>query len=237
MSSTPLPTAAPRLLIEPASPFSELEAELPRLEALLPPARPSLLSELYGPPAALAARLLDPEVRAEVIRTSILAIIIGTGLFAALATSHLGAWGSARAALLLAANTFLGLMGALGPIYATGLLVAARLPLSRWVGVLLSGAASSALLLGALGPIAHLAFRVDPLWAGPLSLAAAFLIAGLSGGLRLYRVLHALAHAVRGEALRDGELFRLKIQARMALVFTALTGALGLWAFDPFLGG
>ncbi|MBK6685771.1 MAG: hypothetical protein IPG45_14970 [Deltaproteobacteria bacterium] len=237
MSSTPLPTAAPRLLIEPASPFAEAELELPRLESLLPPERPSLLGDLYGAPGTLAGRLLDREARAEVVRISILAIVIGTALFAVLATSHLGAWGSARAALLLAANTFLGLMGALGPIYATGLLVAARLPLSRWVGVLLSGAASSALLLGALAPIAHLAFRIDPLWAGPLSLAGAFLVAGLSGGVRLYRVLHALAAAVRGEALRDGELFRLKIQARMALVFTALTGALGLWAFDPFLGG
>jgi hypothetical protein len=237
------PTIAPRLLLEPVSPFAEPSAAEARIDDLLPSKEPNSLLMLVRDPEAVAKRLLHPDSQREVITTAVLGIAIGTAIFAIVAGPEAGPFAAARAAVLLAFNTFAGLIAALGPIYATSLLVAARIPLHRLVGVLLASAATGALLLGGLAPIALLLGRIDPVWAGPLALLGAFAIAGLTAGARIYRLLHLVAKAVRRygtdaeSPLRESELFRLKILARMALVIASLTGTLALWAFDPFLGG
>ena len=245
ISARPEPAFVPRVeapprcpRFEPRSPFVGAEPEpgpsldeLVEAQALVRP----LALELVSDPAAVVERILDPR-RLEGLVVGALAVLVGsTALFAAGLMGAAGWPAVLRASALSALSVLLGLAAALGPIYATSLVVAARLPLAHLVGVLLAAVASGALLLPALAPAAHAALRFDPVWAGPLAAVASFGLFGLVTGARLWRLLFGLAEAAG--PLDVGTRFRLRILARMALVFTGLTVSLAFWAFDAFVVG
>ncbi|MFP2934106.1 hypothetical protein ACLESO_55075, partial [Pyxidicoccus sp. 3LG] len=143
------------------------------------------------------------------------------------------------ASALTALNVLLSLAVSLGPIYVTGILVAARVPLARLVAALLASAATGVLLLAGLAPPLYLLWGLDSEWAGPLMLTAAFLLAGGAAGLRVHRLLELMAESVTRTALGDptavlgeADAFRVGILARIACMMVAFTLALGVWAFD-----
>ena len=232
---------APREKREPVSPFvgwSEADrGELP--EALDARAEGSLPVEVLCDPDAIVARLLDPARLQTTVLGALAIIVVATGFFAGTVMAARPGTDALRAAVGVPVNALIALAAALGPIYATGLLVAARLPLSRLVATMLSACATGALILAALAPIPYGLFKLDAEWAGPLAMFGAFAISAVASGGRLHRLLHTLAEQVLrivrddDEAqLTDGDRFRVGILARMSMVFIAFTLSLSVWIFD-----
>ncbi len=227
-----------RLLIEPTSPFVIVEREEVRVD--LEEERPrALLLDLLGPPERIADRLLDPRELERTLLGSIAAIAVSTGLYAVVLMLPHGAIPALRSAALAAINPLIALAAAFGPIWAAGILVSARLPLSRLVGTLVTSAAAGALILAALAPIPHFLLKWDPIWAGPLAVVLCFAVSALIGGARIRRTLVLLAeHTKRAhqrQPLDPAERDRVAMLARTALIITAFTGALAVWGFDAFL--
>ena len=230
---------------EPVSPFvawsADERAPLPDLVDIEAPA--SLVADLLRDPDAVVERLLDPQRIQSLVLGTLLVIGITTGFFGATAASGRFGGDVLRAGTLVPLNALMALAAALGPIYATGLLVAARLPLAKLVATLLSSAATGALILGALAPIPYALWEIDPVWAGPLSLVGAFALSAVVAGARMHGLLRMLAEAIakgteegdKSGELSDGDRFRVGIIARMSLLFLAFTSALSMWAFDAFL--
>lgn len=199
-----------------------------------------LAIELLCDPPTIVQRLLDPSRVAGTVLGALVVMAAATAFFGATiaVVRDSPATEVATSAGLLAFNALLALAAALGPIYATGVLVAARLPLSRLVAALVAAAASGAMILAALAPVPYGLFQVDPEWAGPLSVVGAFAIAAIASGRRLHQLLTLIAAAVVSQVrgpdteLSDGERFRVGIVARMGMTFLAFTSALAMWAFD-----
>jgi hypothetical protein len=133
----------------------------------------------------------------------------------------------------------MALAASLGPIYATSILLAARVPLARLVAALLASAATGSLLLAALASPLYLLTRLNAEWAGPLMLTSAFLLAGSAAGARVHRLLGLMAEQVTRNALGDSaaklsgeDAFRVGILARISCMVLAFTLALGFWAFN-----
>jgi hypothetical protein len=198
----------------------------------------SLLADLLREPAAIVDRVLEPARVQGVVLGSVLMIVLGTSFFAAAASVARGkeAWWSAAA--LTSVNVLMALAASLGPIYATGILVAARVPLARLVASLLSAAAAGSLLLAGMAPPLYLVWRLDPEWSGPLMMVSSFLLAGAAAGTRIHRLLTVMAETVTraalGEAakLSEEDAFRVGILARVSWMMLAFTLALGFWAFN-----
>ncbi len=231
-----------KALSEPLSPFvpwsSEDRTPLKEAEASTPDGQP-LLVDLLRDPAAVTQRLLDPKRVQAVVLGSVSIIATCTSFFAAAATVARGKdawWGSAG---LTSLNVLMSLAASLGPIYATSILLAARVPLARLVAALLASAATGSLLLAALASPLYLLTRLNSEWAGPLMLISAFLLAGAASGARIHRLLSLMAEQVTRNALGDftaklsGEdAFRVGILARISWMVLAFTLALGFWAFN-----
>ena len=229
---------------EPLSPFvpwsSEDRAPLHEAEASTPAAdRQPLLVDLLRDPAAITERLLDA--------------VAAPGPGARLGGHHRRVhellrrggqrrpgkeawWGSAA---LTSLNVLMSLAASLGPIYATSILLAARVPLARLVAALLAAAATGSLLLAGLASPLYLLTRLNPEWAGPLMLTSSFLLAGAAAGARIHRLLSHMAETVTGKALGDAavklgqeDAFRVGILARISWMMLAFTLALGFWAFN-----
>jgi hypothetical protein len=231
-------------LSEPLSPFVPWSSEdrTPLQEAEETPStatRPPLLVDLLRDPAAVTERLLDPS-RLQALVLGSVGIIAGcTSFFAAAASVARGkeAWWGAAA--LTSLNVLMSLAASLGPIYATSLLLAARVPLARLVAALLAATATASLLLAGLASPLYLLTRLNPEWAGPLMLTASFLLAGAAAGARIHRLLSHMAETVTGQALGNASVklsaedaFRVGILARIAWMMLAFTLALGFWAFN-----
>ncbi len=226
---------------EPLSPFmpwsAEERAPLPQAEESVADGS-SLLADLLREPAAVTERLLDPARLQGLVVGSVAIIAVGTSFFAAAASVARGQeawWGPAGMSSL---NVLMALAASLGPIYATGILVSARVPLARLVAAVLSAAATGALLLAGLAPPLYLLWKLDAEWGGPLMLVSAFLMAGAAAGARIHRLLTVMAETVTRRALGDekarlGEedAFRVGILARVSWMMLAFTLALGFWAF------
>lgn len=236
----PRAEVAPRPRSEPRSPFLGAEpARAPSLDALVDEDqrdRPLVL-ELVCDVPAVVRRLAAPGELEGLVKAGLLLTVASAGVHAAGLMSPYGPLVAARAAGLTAASLLFGLAAALGPIYGTGVLVAARLPMARLVAVLLAATAAGALGLAGLTPLVRLALAWDPVWVGPLAQVGGFLVMGALTGLRLSRLLVALAEASAPGPLTEGARFRVGILSRMALSFSALTTCLALWAFDAFLVG
>jgi len=225
---------------EPISPFVPWSAaDREELPDAVGERESSLLIDLLRDARKIVERLLDPEQLQRTVLGSLVVIVTTVGFFAATVVSaRLGAdaW---RAMAVLPFNALLGLAAALGPIYATSVLVAARLPLARLVATMLSASATGGLILAALAPIPYGVWKLDAEWAGPLSLLAVFGVSALVSGARLRQQLLIMAEEVVRAASGDptarlcaADEFRVRIVARMAMVFVAFTLALAVWAFD-----
>ena len=227
-----------RLLIEPTSPFVAVDRD--EIRVGLPENGPSpLLLDLLGSPASIVDRLLDPDALERTLLGSLSAIALGTAAFAVMLMAPHGTAVALRASVLAAANMLIALAAALGPIWASGLLVSARLPLSRLVGSLVTSAATGALILAALAPLPHLCQKWDPEWAGPLSVVSCFAFAGIAAGKRIHRTLLILAERIKkarsDQPLDPAEIHRVKMLAERAMIFFSFTVALSVWGFDAFI--
>jgi hypothetical protein len=235
----PVRVATPKS--EPLSPFmpwSQEEREpLPQSDEPLANGR-SLLADLLREPTAIVERLLNPAHIQGLVLGSAVIIAVGTSFFAAAASVARGKeawWGSA---VLTSLNVLMSLAASLGPIYATGILVAARVPLARLVAALLSASAAGSLLLAGLAPPLYLMWRLDAEWGGPLMMVGAFLLSGAAAGARIHRLLSVMAETVTRSALgenarlREEDAFRVGIVARVSMMMLAFTLALGFWGFN-----
>ncbi|MDY7231430.1 hypothetical protein [Hyalangium rubrum] len=225
---------------EPLSPFmpwsAEERAPLPQVEA--PSGERSLLADLLREPSAVTERLLEPSRLQGLVLGSVAIITLSTSFFAATASAARGKeawWG---AAVLTSLNVLMSLAASLGPIYATGILVAARVPLARLVAALLAATAAGSLLLAGMAPALYLVWRLDGEWSGPLMLVSAFLLSGAAAGARIHRLLSVMAETVTRSALGEAaklspeDAFRVGILARVSWMMLAFTLALGFWAFN-----
>ncbi len=231
-------------LSEPLSPFvswsSEDRTSLQAVQAeAAAQADQPLLVDLLRDPSAITERLLDPTRLHALVLGSAGIIAASTSFFAAAASVARGKeawWGPA---VLSSLNVLMSLAASLGPIYATGILLSARVPLARLVAALLAAAATGSLLLAGLASPLYLLTRLNPEWGGPLMLTSSFLLAGAAAGARIHRLLSHMAETVTGQALGEpgtklsGEdAFRVGILARIAWMMLAFTLALGFWAFN-----
>ncbi|MCA9554265.1 MAG: hypothetical protein KC933_29790 [Myxococcales bacterium] len=230
--------AGPAPRKEPRSPFlPPAEVAGPSLDELVDAqgrARPLAL-ELLADPAGVLARIRDPQQLEGLVVGALAVVATCIALFAAVLMSAHEPQVILRAAGLATLSVLLGLAAALGPIYGTSVVMAARLPMGRLVAVLLASVATGALLLPALAPVLHICQGLDPVWAGPLAAVGSFAIMGGVAGLRLRRLLLDLAFSAGG--MDPGARFRVGVLTRMALAFTGLTVSLAFWAFDAFLAG
>jgi hypothetical protein len=235
---------ATQSLSEPLSPFvawsSEDRAPLPEVDvSSATPDSPSLLVDLLREPVSITERLLEPARVQGVVLGSVGLIAGCTSFFAAAVSVARGdeAWWAPAA--LTSLNVLLSIAASLGPIYATSILMAARVPLARLVAALLAAAATGSLLLAALAAPVYLLWRLDSEWAGPLMLTSAFLLSGAAAGARIHRLLSVMAETVTRKALGDAEAklgaqdaFRVGILARNSWMMLAFTLALGFWGFN-----
>ena len=230
---------------EPLSPFvawaAEERAALPG-ELLAPAADASLLVEALRDPRAVVERLLDPLQGLSLVLGSVGLILAGTAFFTLIAAAARGSTHFVAQAALAGVNVLMAVAAALGPVYATSILVCARMPMGRLVATLLSSAATAALVLGSLAPVVYVLWRIDDFWAGPLALVTSFAVAGIAGGARIHRLLTIMAEAVTRAALSDptaelspDDAFRVGILARVSLMFLGFTIALAFWGFDAFV--
>jgi hypothetical protein len=228
--------------VEPLSPFVSWEAEerVPMSGDLLESdGQKSLVVALLREPSQVVERLLDPSQAQSLVLGSLAAVAVGTGFFSVIGAFARGAESPAWSAALMVFDVLLAMGAALGPIYATGLVLSARLPLARLVSVLLSSAATGSLLLAGLAPPMFVLWRMDSNWWGPLALLSAFALGGAAGGFRAYQVLFGLAEAMVRASRRDAaavltpdDVYRVGILARVALMLVAFTTALAAFAFN-----
>jgi hypothetical protein len=199
----------------------------------------SLVGDLLRDPGAVVERILDPARAERTILGSLAAIAGSAALYALVVKGGAGLPEAARAAGLVPASMLLALAAVLGPVWATGLMIAARLPLARLVGTLTAAVATGALLLVPLAPLTRVALELNPAWAGPLSICASFGTVAAAAGGRVRGLLLRLALQVARDAspavtieLTPHDAFRVGILARMAMVLIAFTQALAFWSFD-----
>lgn len=231
-------------LSEPLSPFvpwsSEDRTPLHEAQASTPAAgQQSLLVDLLRDPTAVTERLLDPSRLQSLVLGSVGIIAGCTSFFAAAASVARGREGWWGSAVLTSLNVLMSLAASLGPIYATSILLAARVPLARLVAALLAATATGSLLLAGFASPLYLLTRLNPEWAGPLMLTSSFLLAGAAAGARIHRLLSHMAETVTGKALGEAptklsaeDAFRVGILARISWMMLAFTLALGFWAFN-----
>lgn len=228
---------------ESTSPFLVWSAEdlAPIRDVELELERPGLLVDLLRSPEGVARRLLTPRELQATLSGSLAVTVTSMALLALAVGAGLNQTPLAllRGAALVPANILLAAAAAFGPAYATSILVAARLPMARLVAALTSALAAGAVILAALAPLPYVLLRLDPLWAGPLSLVGAFGLAALVGGARVRAILLALATLVRratvqdpSAALPEDDAHRVGIFARVTMMILAMTVSLSFWAFD-----
>ena len=228
---------------EPVSPFMVWSAEdlRPVEDPSVHGDDPGLLVDLLRDPERMAERILEPQ-RLQPALLGALSVIVGSMmLFATVVgpAAGLELQELLRAAALLPLNMLLATIAAFGPAYAASILVAARMPLARLVAGICCSLAVGAVILAALSPLPHVLMKLDPLWAGPLSLVACFAVSALLTGIRVRRILTSMATLVHRASLdcSAAELpeevaHRVGIFARVAMVFLAFTVSLSFWAFD-----
>lgn len=227
---------------EPLSPFvawsAEAQAPLPLEELTAERARPGVLVEIITAPERFAARVVEARGMEATIGGLLGVAVLGSAAFGLVVRLDQGLPVAAGAGLRLALSVVLAVAAAIGPIHAAGVLVAARVPLPRLVAVMLAATAVGAAALAPLGPVVRFLHGYDATWWGPLALVGAFVVAAAVAAVTLRRLLLSLAEEAssgsgRG-ALSEGDLFRVGIVARMALVFLGYTSMLALWGLRAF---
>ncbi len=235
----PIAAAPPR--VERLSPFVSWSEEDRRpLAENLPAAPRSLAAVLLRDPIGTVERLADPAQHLGVLLVALGLVTSGASAFAGATAVSMQSAQPLRMAALASVNALLALAAALGPIYATGILLSTRVPLARLVAILLSAAAAGAMLLGGVAPVLHVLWKLDGEWLGPLGLMTSFTLSAVLVGARVRRLmlLSALAASRVSDSkaeLSPEDAARVATLARVALIATGFTSALSLWAFDVFL--
>lgn len=241
-SPSAAPTGARSPGREPLSPFVAWSAEAQAPLSLEAPSAEGegrgTLVEIITAPERFAVRVVEGRGMEATIAGLLGVAVLGAAVFALVVRLDLGLLVAVGAGLRLALSVVLAVAAAIGPIHAAGVLVAARVPLPRLVAVMLASAAVGAAALAPLGPVVRFLHGHDAEWWGPLSLVGAFVVAAAVASVTLRRLLLALAEEAssasgRG-ALSEGDLFRVGIVARMALVFLGYTSMLALWGVGAF---
>lgn len=233
------PPPAALLDPEPLSPFVAWQAEVrsPFPEALLVRRRePSLLDALTRDPDEAARRLLLPEESHRFVVGALTVLVGSATAFAMVAAELRHAAHPLGAGLAFAANLLLALGAAVGPIHAAMVLMAARIPLSRLIAVLVGGLAAGGLLLLGFTPAVLAMQSLDDQLLGPAAIVGATLLAALRSGLQVHGVLLRLAErclqSATGEAkavLAERDAFRVGVVARISMMVLAFTASLALW--------
>jgi hypothetical protein len=239
---TAAPTGARSPGREPLSPFVAWSAEAQAPLSLEAPSDDGegrgMLVEIITAPERFALRVVEGRSMEATIAGLLGVAVLGSAAFALVVRLDLGLLVAVGAGLRLALSVVLAVAAAIGPIHAAGVLVAARVPLPRLVAVMLASTAVGAAALAPLGPVVRFLHGYDAEWWGPLSLVGAFVVAAAVASVTLRRLLLALAEeasAASGRgALSEGDLFRVGIVARMALVFLGYTSVLALWGVGAF---
>lgn len=227
---------------EPLSPFvawsAEAQVPLPLEELDAQRDGPGVLVEIITAPERFAARVVEGRGMEATIAGLLGVAVLGSAAFALVVRLDLGPLVAVGAGLRLALSVVLAVAAAIGPIHAAGVLVAARVPLPRLVAVMLASTAVGAAVLAPLGPVVRFLHGYDAEWWGPLSLVGAFVMAAAVASVTLRRLLLALAEEASSASgrgvLSEGDLFRVGIVARMALVFLGYTSMLALWGVGAF---
>ncbi len=223
---------------EALSPFltwTEDDALLPALDD--GPDR-SLLVQLLQHPEAVVERILDP-AKAQATVLGSLAVTAACGGLGAVVM--LSGWKDLPVLLLDASMVVVGLLGAmvaaLVPIYGAAILHTVRMPLRLLVALLCAAVATASIVLlaASVGPM--VLWRLDPEWAGPLAIVAAFLLASAAGALRFRSLLGWLAwHS--GDSASSArqpsprlEDHRLRAFVRVAMLVMGFTNAVAGWAW------
>lgn len=241
-SPSAAPTGARSPGREPLSPFVAWSAEAQAPLSLEAPSDDGegrgMLVEIITAPERFALRVVEGRGMEATIAGLLGVAVLGSAAFALVVRLDLGLLVAVGAGLRLALSVVLAVAAAIGPIHAAGVLVAARVPLPRLVAVMLASTAVGAAALAPLGPVVRFLHGYDAEWWGPLSLVGAFVVAAAVASVTLRRLLLALAEeasAASGRgALSEGDLFRVGIVARMALVFLGYTSVLALWGVGAF---
>lgn len=217
--------------IELKSPFlrwSESDATL-ELPAAAPP---SDLTALLGHPELVCERMVDPSRAPRLVVTAVVATGLATLAFCA------GCAGLVSGRVewqVLAAPIYvlLALAAATGPLYATSILLAARLPFARLVACVLTAGVVGALLSVAALPLIYLAWVADPEWVGALSVPAAFGLSAAAAASRLRVLLLGLAGLAQGASpMSPGDEFRVRMLARISVMVLGFALTNAIWALE-----
>lgn len=227
------PSAGLRDRLSPFLSWTE-EDRAPLPDDLLAAPDESLVVDLLNDPAAIVARLDAPVPLQRTVLVSVALIAAATAVLGLVVARAIGPGAAFVTATLCVVDAFAALAAALGPIHATSVLLAARIPLSRLAAIQLAGAAAGSVAAAALAPVVHVLWTLDRLWMGPLALCATFLAGAVVGGIRVWRLMHLHADRMSGGSLDADDAFRVGVVARVAMMTTALTSSLAFWTFDTF---
>jgi hypothetical protein len=203
--------------------------------ARLADAQPSSLFDGFlHHPGVVIDHLLTPKRVPELVITSAAITAVAAALYeAAIVTGfHLP---SLRPVLAGPLMVLVAEAAAVGPIYAASVMAAARLPVARLGAAMLAATATGALLLAALAPALYVVIDYDRQWLGPVAMVAAFALAGLTSGRRLYRLLLGMAERLyQNEAgptarLLPADAERAALVARVACMAVGFTLSLACW--------
>lgn len=231
MSTTSRVSTAPRLLVEPTSPFVRRESDEVFVERRAPREAPVAVSILKDPDRVVDL-IVEKNAIDRVVLASLLCLAVSTLVFTNVTLARAPWLDIVRASVLVPTNILLALAATLGPLYATSIVFAARVPIARLVAVLLSSTATGAMILAALAPIPWFAFSTDTIWRGPIALCAVFVVAGGVAGSRLMKSLSRLAARSSNAPLTDDEKHRIAIVGRIGFMLVALTVGVAAWGFD-----
>lgn len=232
MTSTALPfTPTPRVGRETKSPFLKWADGDATLEAP-PPPPPGNLTALLGAPEVVCERMVDPAKAPALIVTAVAATGLATLAFTA-GASGLVSRGVEPQVLWAPVYLLLALAAATGPIYATSILLAARLPMARLVGCVLTAGVVGALLSVAALPVVYLAWIVDPNWLGTLSFPVVFGLSAMAAATRLRVLLLGLAGLNAPDAkMAPEDEARVRMLARIAVMVLGFALTNAIWALE-----
>ena len=222
---------------EPMSPFLRwtVEDRRPIADDLPATEGNSLLVDLLRSPENILARLASPESAQATILGALGVFAGATAFFAAVVGRASGAPNLPALVLLATIDAMLALAAAIGPIQGASIVLAARIPMTRLVAILLCAAATGALVLAGATPVIHVLWQLDPVSIGPGSLLIALVLGALAGGARIYRLTMLCAES--NGPLDRADRARVTEVSEIAMLTMVLTSSLAFWAFDLFFRG
>lgn len=241
-AEAPVVEAPPALapLRDQLSPFLRWSEEdrrpLPALSA--PASKPGWLARLLCDPSGTVADLAGSSGLQRTILRAVAVLATSTAVFALLTGQVLGSHRPLVNAAFYALWELAALAAAAGPVYGTGLVLGARVPLSRLVALLLASAATGVTLLASLSPLVLVIVRAELFQIGAVTFFALVFLGGAVAAARFRNLLHLFARGLSPghEALSREDAERVATLARVAAVVTAFTSTMAFWLVSGFDG-